>query len=158
MPLFEVSDDPNDSPVWRRESRAFSGLKSALLGALCGGVIVVVVGFTLGGWVTSDFADDRARDEAARQVIATKAAFCVGRLLDEPDWKRLLLDIHGMQSFARPMQIARAGWATMPGTKTPDKVVAAHCADAVNRIVVGGSAAAGYLPGGTTIGDAGQAN
>ncbi len=134
---YELSEDLHVTNMWHRKSRVFEGFKTGFLGAVCGGIVVTAVGFTLGGWVTGEFADDRAKREAARQVLETKIGICLGQFKQDPDWTQNLTDLQGVQTFARPALVARAGWATMPGAVRPDPDVARGCADAINRSVGG---------------------
>lgn len=129
---YELSEKLRVTPMWRRKSRLFEVLKTGLLGALCGAVAAVALGFTLGGWVTPEIAEERAQREAAKQVLATKVRICIRQFKLDPERERVLSEIADVQVYARPLMVARAGWATMPGAEAPDAGVAHHCADAIN--------------------------
>ena len=54
-----------------------SYLKPALWGAAGGAILLAIVGFTWGGWVTGGGAEAKAEQRASSAVIAALAPICV---------------------------------------------------------------------------------
>lgn len=59
-------------------------LKPGIYGALTGAVVVAVVGFTWGGWVSGGTADDRARAMAHDNVVASMVPVCLDMACSAP--------------------------------------------------------------------------
>lgn len=87
-------------------------------------VVTLIVGFSLGGWVTSGTARAMA-DEAVVQRLAT---VCVAQFDLNPAKDQNLAELKATSSWQRRTYIETAGWATMPGEEKPDSKVAAACA------------------------------
>lgn len=129
---YELSEDLHVTPMWRQKSKMFEGFKTGLLGAACGAIILAVVGFTVGGWVTGDVSRERAEAAAQARAYDVMTEVCLGQSAADPRRRLVLMDMHGVKSYARPAMVMKAGWATMPGSKEPSRYVARLCADRIN--------------------------
>jgi len=105
-------------PVW---------LKPALYGAVAGAAVIAIAGFSWGGWVTGSTADKLASDRAQREVVAALVPICVEQAKRDPQVAETLAQLAGASSFQRRDLVMKAGWATMPGTSDPNRLVAAAC-------------------------------
>jgi alpha/beta superfamily hydrolase len=103
-------------------------IKPALWGAVGGAVLLAIVGFSWGGWVTGASADQRAKKNADSAVVAILAPICVQQFRAQPDAATRLDELTKMStSSERAMFVEKSGWATMPGSDTPIIGVAASC-------------------------------
>ena len=102
------------------------GVKAAIVGS----IITMIVGFALGGWLTSSTSKDMGEQE----VISRLATICVAQFNQDPqkEQKVKVLKEKSAWDDAREKYISEQGWATMPGEKLPDRDVAVEC---VKRIM-----------------------
>lgn len=131
---YELSEDLHVDEIWEKKNPFVEAMKTGLLGALCGAVLTVVIGFAVGGWVTGEFADERARQAAEIASLDTKATICVGQFLSEPDWRDELKQLLANGSFGLSSIVSNRGWAIMPGDTEANTEVAAACGDALLRL------------------------
>jgi len=108
-----------------------STLKSGMLGALCGAVFAVGVGFSIGGWVTNSVATERAMAAANLSVQGILAEICVNQSRSDPNLQRILSNLKTTNAYARPRVIEDAGWAVMPGKSSAKPGIAKLCADRI---------------------------
>lgn len=109
----------------------FRPSKTALFWSCVGSVVAtIVVGFSLGGWVTGGTAQDMVNKAAdgARHELA--AAICVDRFAAATDARAQLASLREITSSYRQRQfVEEGGWATMPGTTKAERQAAALCAE-----------------------------
>jgi hypothetical protein len=109
----------------------FRPSKTALFWACAGSVVAtIVVGFSVGGWVTGGTASEMTSDAAdqARQELA--AAVCVDRFAADPDARTQLISLKEITSSYRQREfVEKGGWATMPGTTSAERKAASLCAE-----------------------------
>lgn len=110
---------------------------SFLWGAAAGALVLAIVGFTAGGWMTRYGADELAAAGADRAVIASLTPICVAQFRMDPKARASLKAMHAIDRWQRAEYVSRNGWATMPGSvEGPTKGVASACAD----VLVGSAA------------------
>lgn len=102
-------------------------LKPGLAGAVSGGVIVAIVGFSWGGWMTSSSAEQMARVTAGNSVTEALVPVCVDRSANDPDRVEKLITISQATSFGRRDAVLAAGWATVPGDTAASRRLATAC-------------------------------
>ena len=92
-------------------------------------VLTMIVGFNWGGWVTGGAVRQRV-DIGARDAVALRLApMCVAQFNLDPQKVPKLAELRAItSSWSRPDYVKKQGWATMPGEKEPDSIVAAACA------------------------------
>jgi hypothetical protein len=120
------------------ETETAGKIKYGILGLVCGGIIVMLIGFNWGGWTTS--STTKAMSEKA--VVASKAAICVAQFIKDPNYKENLkafekLDSYGMKNTSD--YVRKFGWDKMPGEKEADHDVAAACAQGIELIIKKGA-------------------
>jgi hypothetical protein len=91
-------------------------------------VATMVIGFAWGGWVTGGTATKMAADAADGARVQLAAADCISRFKSGPDATAQLAALKKADSYDRADLIAKAGWATIPGTKEPVERAADACA------------------------------
>lgn len=106
-------------------------LKPGITGAVIGAVLVGVIGFTWGGWVTGGTADDRAMSMAHDDVVAAMVPVCLDMARTDPERTEKLATIRAASTYQQRDAVMAAGWATPPGQETPDRDIAAACLKAL---------------------------
>ena len=105
-----------------------------LWGAAGGAVVLAVIGFTLGGWVTGGTAQGMAEEMAENAVIARLAPICVEQFKQDPEKDQKLKTMKEIDSRNRRNYVRNQGWATMPGEKDPDSTVLTKCAEMIVQL------------------------
>ena len=97
----------------------------------CVGVAVVtmIVGFTLGGWVTGGTAEEMAEAAADDARADLVAAACVERFVRGPKFADKLAKLKEANTWQRSDVIEDGGWATLAGMEEPLDDAADICAD-----------------------------
>jgi len=107
-----------NSPEW---------LKPALLGAAAGAIALAIVGFSWGGWVTGGTAGKMAAEQARNDVVAALVPVCVAQSKQDPQMTATMAQLEAATNYKRSDMLMEAGWATMPGTTSPNRAVASAC-------------------------------
>jgi hypothetical protein len=103
-------------------------------GAVAGAVATVVIGFGLSGWTLGGTAEKMAADRATTAVVTAYAPICVERY--KADATAEQRDAFSKENkWSRDSWIEKAGFATPPGSESPNRAVADACADALTRIL-----------------------
>ena len=109
-------------------------IKLGLWSAAGGAVVLAVIGFTLGGWVTGGTAQEMAEEMAENAAVARLAPICVEQFKQDSEKDQKLKDLKKEDSWNRDYYVEKQGWATMPGEKDPDSKVAEKCADMLMQL------------------------
>ena len=105
-------------------------VKPAVWGAVVGAVAIVVVGFWGLGWVRGSAADRMAKDQSEAAVVVALTPVCVARFEAQADAAAKLADLKKIsESWDRSSFLEKGGWATAPGSNTPNSDVARACAE-----------------------------
>ena len=104
--------------------------KPALWGVAGGAVLLAIVGFTWGGWVTGGKAEADATQRANAAVVVALAPVCVEKFQRTADVSTHLAALKKADSWSQGDFVEKGGWATIPGSNTPAQVsaVAKACA------------------------------
>lgn len=106
-------------PIW---------IKPALIGGVVGAIVLAVVGFGWGGWLTAGKAEVASINHAQMEVAAVLVPICVEQASDDPMGAGKLAKIKDASSYKRAEMVMDAGWATMPGAENADRRIASDCA------------------------------
>jgi hypothetical protein len=109
-------------------------LKPALLGAVGGAVALAIVGFTWGGWVTGSSAETSAKQSATAAVVSVLAPICVDQFQRSIDASVRQAELQKTSAWQQGSYVEKAGWATMPGSPSPDIAVAKACAGLISNL------------------------
>jgi len=112
-------------PVWT---------KPALYGAVAGAILLAVVGFMWGGWVTGGSAQDIAAKRSAADVVVALTPYCVERSRTDANSVAVLAEFTAATSTGRRAVIEKAGWATPMGADAPNRALALACATALTPV------------------------
>ncbi len=103
-------------------------LNPALKGAAGGAVVLAIVGFTWGGWVTGSTARQMATDRSRTDVVeALTTSVCLDLSKRDPMSAQKIVELKAASSYSRADLIMKSGWATMPGTTEQNRDVASAC-------------------------------
>ncbi len=102
-------------------------LKPALNGAVVGAAALAIVGFSWGGWLTGGTAKQMASDQARLEVVAALVPICMQQSSQDPQVVETLAQLKDAGSYQRSDMLMKAGWATMPGSDDPNRLVARAC-------------------------------
>ncbi len=108
--------------------------KIGLWGALGGAIVLAIIGFAWGGWVTGGTAQEMAEERAENAVVARLAPICVEQFKHDSEKDQKLKDLKKEESWKRDEYVEKQGWATMPGEKKPDSKVAEKCAELIMQL------------------------
>ena len=103
-------------------------IKPALGGAVGGGIVLAIIGFSWAGWVTGGAAQDMAEELAREAVVARLTPICVEQFNQDSEKDQKLQMLKDTTSYQRGDYVETQGWATMPGEKEADSAVAVKCA------------------------------
>lgn len=105
-----------------------------LWGALGGAIVLAIIGFAWGGWVTGGTAQEMAEERAEVAVVSRLAPICVEQFKQDPAKNQKLEDLKKAKSWLRDEYVEKQGWATMLGEKEPDSKVAEKCAELIMQL------------------------
>ncbi len=105
-------------------------IKLSLWGAIGGAIVLAIVGFAWGGWVTGGTAQEMA-DNA---VVDRLAPICVEKFNQDSEKDQKLKELKEEAYWTRGDYVEKQGWATMPGEKSPDSKVAEKCTDLIIQL------------------------
>lgn len=101
--------------------------KPGIYGAMGGAIAVSLLGFTWGGWTTNGNAQAMAQDLATHEVTLAMVPVCLGISADDPTRTEKLAILQDLSGFGRRNAMMETGWATRPGSDTPDRDLADAC-------------------------------
>lgn len=104
-------------------------VKPGIWGAVAGAIVVAIVGFSWGGWVTKNTAETQASQRASAAVVAALSPICVDRFTHAANATESLAELKKTNSWSQGSFVEKGGWATMPGSAQPDSSVARACAE-----------------------------
>ena len=102
-------------------------LKPGIYGAVIGAAAVGIFGFTWGGWVTGGTAHERAVAMSHNSIVAAMVPVCLDMARTDPLRASKLAAIRDASTYQRRDALMDAGWATVPGTESPDRDLAQAC-------------------------------
>jgi len=116
------------------ESKIKEMIKPLLWGAIGGAIVLAIIGFVWGGWVTGSTAQTMAKETAEAAVIERLTPICVAQFNQDPEKDQKLKELKETTSYQRGDYIKKQGWATMPFEKDPESEVAEKCAEQIMQI------------------------
>ena len=108
-------------------------IKPGIWGVVIGAAVISVLGFTIFGWTLGGTAERMAKERAQTAVVDVLAPICVERFQQQADAPAKLTEFDNASSWDRRLIIEKGGWATVPGTDTPNSAVANACAERLGR-------------------------
>jgi hypothetical protein len=124
------ADECTSSNERRKTVQVPSQLKPGLWGAAGGAIVVAILGFTWGGWMTAGAADKLANERADLAVVAVLTPICVESFRQNGNATANLAALKNLPStWEQGDFLEKGGWATRPGGTSPDYVLARACAE-----------------------------
>jgi hypothetical protein len=108
--------------------------KPAVLGAAGGAIVLAIVGFAWGGWVTASSAERSAKQRAEAAVVAALLPVCVAKFQASADVAVHLAALKKASSWEQGPYVEKGGWANMPGSTTANSDLARACAEALSKV------------------------
>jgi hypothetical protein len=109
-------------------------LKPAVWGAVAGAVAMAIVGFWALGWTLGSTAERMASGRAETAVVDALTPVCVARFEAQADAATKLTELKKIStSWDQRSFIEKGGWATTPGSGSPNSGVASACAQALGK-------------------------
>ncbi|MBI3506003.1 MAG: hypothetical protein HY059_14270 [Proteobacteria bacterium] len=102
-------------------------------GAVAGAIVLTIVGFNWGGWVTGGTADKRVSTASREAVVGALAPICVTQFQAQGDATIKIAELAKTSSWERSSVVEKSGFAMMPGSKTTDSDVARACAEILSN-------------------------
>jgi len=111
-----------------------SQLTPALWGAAAGAVGLAIIGFSWGGWVTAGTAELSAKQRSSAAVVTALAPICLDNFQHQTNATQSQAELKAVSSWEQGSFVEKRGWATMPGSSSPDPSVAKACADLIGKL------------------------
>lgn len=96
---------------------------------MIGAAAITAVGFSFLGWTLGSTADQMASDCAETAVVGVLTPICVEKFRHQANAPAKLAELNKVSSRDRESMIEKGGWATVPGSDTPNSAVARACAE-----------------------------
>jgi aminoglycoside phosphotransferase (APT) family kinase protein len=104
-------------------------LMPAVWGAIVGGVLTMILGFSWMGWVLGGTAERMAEERSGAAVVMALTPSCVARFMQEPNAAAKLKELQAVDTWRQREFVEAGGWATTRGTAEPHSGVASACAE-----------------------------
>jgi hypothetical protein len=104
-------------------------LKPAVWGAIIGGVLTMIVGFSWMGWMLGGTAERLAVERSNAAVVVALTPSCVSRFMQQANAAVKLKELQAIDTWRQREFVEAGGWATPSGDKTPNSNVASACAE-----------------------------
>jgi hypothetical protein len=103
-------------------------VKPAAWGVVLGSILTMIVGFSWGGWMTGGTAVQLARQKADTAVTAALVPLCIAQAKADRGATKKLVELRAItSSYEQHEFVTKTGWATVPGSETPNRDVAEAC-------------------------------
>ncbi len=109
-------------------------IKLGFWSAIGGAIVLAIIGFKWGGWVTGGTAREMAEEMAVKAVVDRLTPICVAQFNQDPEKDQKLKELKKTDFWAKDSYVEKQGWATMPTEKKPDSKVAAECASQILEV------------------------
>lgn len=96
--------------------------------------LILILGFSWGGWMTGGGAQKLATTAANTAVVQRLAPICVAQFQADPAKVEKLAELKALNSYQQSDYVTKQGWATMPGEEKPDFKIASACVKLLTQI------------------------
>ena len=104
-------------------------------GAAFGAVATMIIGFNWGGWVLGKTAENNAATLVSAALVKAYGPVCIERFKQQPNVEAKWAELTKVDTWRRDAYIKESGFATPPGSTSPNPAVADACADALSKII-----------------------
>jgi hypothetical protein len=109
-------------------------IQVGLWSAVGGAIILLIIGFNWGGWVTGGTAQKTGEEMAEEAVVSRLAPICVEQFRQDSEKVQKVKEMKAKDDWMRGDYVEKQGWATMPGEKKPADGVARKCAEMLMKL------------------------
>ena len=109
-------------------------IKLGFWSAIGGAIVLAIVGFSWGGWVTGGTAQKMAAEMTSAAMVDRLAPLCLVRFNQDPEKEQKLEVLKNTRSWQRKDYVEKQGWATLSSETKPDSPVATECANRILQI------------------------
>jgi hypothetical protein len=106
---------------------------SALWGAVTGAIVLAIVGFNWGGWVTGSSASKIAKDAANTAVAEALTPYCVAASEADPSLPEISAQLASSGAYLKRGIMEKTGWATPLGSEKSHRQLAEACLIALEK-------------------------
>ena len=104
-------------------------------GAAVGAVATMIIGFYWGGWVLGKTAEKNATTLVNAALVKAYGPVCIERFKLQPNVDAKWAELTKIDTWRRDAYIKESGFATPPGSTSPNSAVADACAAALSKII-----------------------
>ena len=104
-------------------------------GALVGAVATMIIGFNWGGWVLGKTAENNAALRVNTALVQAYGPVCIERFKQQPNVEAKWVELTKVETWRRDSYIQESGFATPPGSTSPNAAVADACAEALSKVI-----------------------
>src|SRR5690348_11392735 len=104
-------------------------------GAAAGAVATMIIGFGWGGRVRGKTADTNAARLVNAALVQAYGPVCIERFKQQPNVEAKWAELTKVDSWSRDRYIEKSGFATPPGSTSPNSAIADACAEALSKII-----------------------
>jgi hypothetical protein len=104
-------------------------------GAFVGAVVTMIIGFNWGGWVLGKTAEDNATLRVNAALVQAYGPVCIERFEHQANVEAKWVELTKVETWRRDGYIKDSGFATPPGSTSPNGAVADACAGALSKII-----------------------
>ncbi len=102
--------------------------------AIGGAIVLAIIGFNWGGWVSGVTAREMAEEMAADAVVDRLTLICVAQFTQDPEQAQKINELKKKDFWNRQKYVEKQGWATILGETKPDSKVADACTDQILKM------------------------
>ena len=96
---------------------------------------MAIIGFSWLGWTLGSTAEQMAKARAEAATVLALTPVCIARFEAQSDVAAKLAEFKKVtSSWDQRSFIEKGGWATMPGSDTPNSAVANACAEQLGKV------------------------
>ena len=100
-------------------------------GLAAGAIVILIIIFSAGWVVTQSSAREQGEKMAEEAVLEKLVPICVAQFQQDPTKEQKLKELQAKSSYERGDYIEKQGWATMPASKEPEKIICDKCAERI---------------------------
>jgi len=110
-------------------------LTSLAQGASVGAVVTMIIGFNWGGWVLGKTTENDAALRVNTALVQAYGPVCIERFKQQPNAEAKWVELTKIDAWRRDVYIKESGFATPPGSTSPNSAVADACATALTKVI-----------------------
>ena len=104
-------------------------------GAFVGAVATMIIGFNWGGWVLGKTAENDAALRVNTALVQAYGPVCIEDFKHQANVEAKWVELTKLDTWRRDDYIKESGFATPPGSTSPNPAIADACAEALSKII-----------------------